>query len=228
MHEIQIWLGISVANLLKAHGKGFTPTLDATAGTHSCLNRMLMKEKHRKSRGFGSSWCTHTHTHTHIHHTYVQKWRRPVYVHRCQNALQRQSRIVCKLGQKVTGRGSVRVVLYAPGSANTGRTELTNSGNQTATGTKRKATETIPSIPHSTVKQASSHVDESLLSCNCTYEAQAAQTSAPWAPWPLWAPTPPLSPPPLPHYQINLSCCSVSDVIYAELQMLKDPWGYVV
>lgn len=62
MHKIQIWFDISVANLLKAHGKGFTPTLDATAGTHSCLNRMLMKEKHRKSRGFGSSWRTHTHT----------------------------------------------------------------------------------------------------------------------------------------------------------------------
>lgn len=69
-------------------------------------------------------------------------------------------RIVCKSGQKVTRWGSVRVVLYAPGSTNTGRIELTNSGNQTATGTKGKATETIPSIPHSTVKQASSHVDE--------------------------------------------------------------------
>lgn len=58
--KTQIWLQISVPGWPGAHGKGFTPTLDATAGTHSCLNRMLMKEKHRKSLGFG----THTHMRT--------------------------------------------------------------------------------------------------------------------------------------------------------------------
>lgn len=58
--KAQIWLLMSVPGWLGAHGKGFTPTLDATAGTHSCLNRMLMKEKHRKSLGFG----THTHMRT--------------------------------------------------------------------------------------------------------------------------------------------------------------------
>lgn len=56
----QIRLLISVPDWLGAHGKGFTPTLDATAGTHSCLNGMLMKEKHRKSLGFGA----HTHMRT--------------------------------------------------------------------------------------------------------------------------------------------------------------------
>lgn len=72
----------------------------------------------------------------------------------------------------------------------------------------------------SRVKWGSSYADESLL---CTYEAQAAQPSAPWAPWPLLAPTPPSFSLWLPHYQINLWCCSLSDVISAEPQMLKDP-----
>lgn len=110
--KIQIWLLVLVADPLEAHGKGFTPTLDATAGTHSCLNRMLMKEKHRKSLGFG----IHTHTCT----------RGVLFsVHRCWYALHDQ--IVCKSVQKVTVRVRVREDPDASGVTRTGQAELTNS-----------------------------------------------------------------------------------------------------
>lgn len=123
--KIQIWLLVSVADSLEAHGKGFTPTLDATAGTHSCLNRMLMKEKHRKSLGFG--------IHTHIH---TRTCTRGVLfsVHRCWYALHDQ--IVCKSVQKVTVRFWVREDPGASGATRTGQAELTNSRRQMLRDTK--------------------------------------------------------------------------------------------
>lgn len=121
---------MSITNLRKAHGKGFTPSLDTTAGTHSCLNRMLMKEKHRKSRGFGSPWCTRTCTHApHICTEMVEVLSLFTSVGMHYGS---HNPIVCKSGQKVTIRISVREVVFASGWTNTGRTELTNSGNQTA------------------------------------------------------------------------------------------------
>lgn len=121
--KIQIWLLVSVADALEAHGKGFTPTLDATAGTHSCLNRMLMKEKHRKSLGFG----IHTRTHTCTHGVLFS-------VHRCWYALHHQ--IVCKSVQKVTVRLRVREDLDASGATRGGQAELTNSRRQMLRDTK--------------------------------------------------------------------------------------------
>lgn len=44
-----MWLEQLITGLLRTQGKGFTPTPETTAGTHSCLDRTLMKEQHRKS-----------------------------------------------------------------------------------------------------------------------------------------------------------------------------------
>ena len=82
-----------------------------------------MKEKHRKSLGFG----IHTHTHTHR--------RRVLFsVHRCWYAL--HSQIVCKSVQKVTVRVWVREDPDALGATSTGQADLTNSKRQMLRDTK--------------------------------------------------------------------------------------------
>lgn len=177
-----------------------------------------MKEKHRKSLGFG--------IHTHIH---TRTCTRGVLfsVHRCWYALHDQ--IVCKSVQKVTVRFWVREDPGASGATRTGQAELTNSRRQMLRDTKGWGGcwwggGGIYRLEHIPSRDAGSqHASE------CTYEAQAAQLcgaprSLRWLPLPRSLP----SAPRLPHYQIYAACSAMSDVICAELQMLADWWGCVL
>lgn len=118
-----------IANLFKAPGKSFTPPLDATAGTHSCLNRMLMKEKHRKARGFGSPQCTHACTHELTHKNTCKEIVGSLFL--SSIVLECITAVLSRLYVN-QARRSPAEFFYASGSSNTIKTELTNSGNSTA------------------------------------------------------------------------------------------------
>lgn len=70
---------------------------------------MLMKEKHRKSRGFGRPWCTRTHTHRHAHTPDICTEMVEVSFTNVGMHYSSHDRSVCKLHQKVTRRVSVPV-----------------------------------------------------------------------------------------------------------------------
>lgn len=177
-----------------------------------------MKEKHRKSLGFG----IHTHTCT----------RGVLFsVRRCWYALHDQ--IVCKSVQKVTVRVRVREDPDASGVTRTGQAELTNSQRQMLRdkkgwwwcrvgwwwcrvgGGQSSDSNTFPCVMLGVSMPQSAHM-------------RPRQLSSVGPPQSALAPTPPALSPRLPHYQIYASCCAVSDVICAELQMLEDRRGHVL
>ena len=147
-------------NLLKSPWERFhTFPPETTAGTHSCLDRMLMKEKHRKSRGFSRPRCTRTHTYTPC---------------KCRNG---GGLVLCSPGLECIAAAMTGL------DANQGR-EVTAGVQPQRCRTPRagpapelhsagKAVDTIPG-KHIRAEQVLSHGDESLLPSNCTYEAQAA------------------------------------------------------
>lgn len=167
---------------------------------------------------------THTHTGMHIHQTYVQKWWRSLSpMLACITAV--MTAVYVNYTRRSPEGFQSPSELYASGSTHYSRTELTNSENPEHCRYKENQDDRIDTQRSQT----------SLLICwwksallKLHIWGPGSSNLIPMGPLASVSSHSPTLSPQLPHYQINLSCCSVSDVICAELQMLKDPWGCVV